>query len=311
MGFAGTCYHVTRVCSERRFLLRPSPVVNAVVVYCVFFAAALYGVSIHSLSVQSNHMHLVVTDHFNNISRFMHWIDGMIAKNLLVHYRREYPDTNVESVWSSADKFNAVTLTTPEEVMDAVAYGVTQSVKDGLVPNFRKWPGIVSRPGHWMQPKRFAPRPTGLYFNERDDDRAVATCQYTIPPMLADRDPVQLIDDVNALIADKVKAAHDAMRRDDRTFLGVKGALATHPFDSPRTPLIKGTRAPTIAAGGNTTMLKAAITLLRSFRARYREAYRDFCAGIPTIFPAGTCLMQQRYDVPCESLHPPWCVGFA
>jgi REP-associated tyrosine transposase len=53
----GTTYLITRRCSERRFFLRPSQIVNETFLYVLGLAANRYGVVVHVLCVLSNHAH--------------------------------------------------------------------------------------------------------------------------------------------------------------------------------------------------------------------------------------------------------------
>jgi len=68
------------------FLLKPDEVVNQVMLFCLFRAAEEFGVLVHSVMVESNHFHAVVTDVRGELSKFMHWVDMMTAKNLIAHY---------------------------------------------------------------------------------------------------------------------------------------------------------------------------------------------------------------------------------
>ena len=55
----GATYLVTRRCTQRQFLLRPSAQTNAILLYCLARAAGLYGVEVHAYCFLSNHYHLV------------------------------------------------------------------------------------------------------------------------------------------------------------------------------------------------------------------------------------------------------------
>ena len=58
----GTTSLVTRRCIQRQFLLRPSPFVNQVLLYCMGLAQQRSGVAIHAVCAMSSHLHITVTD---------------------------------------------------------------------------------------------------------------------------------------------------------------------------------------------------------------------------------------------------------
>ena len=75
----GTTYLLTRRCTQRQFLLRPSAVINQVFLCFLARAAELTGVQIHAFGVLSNHDHLVVTDPERRLASFMHWLNHKVA----------------------------------------------------------------------------------------------------------------------------------------------------------------------------------------------------------------------------------------
>jgi putative transposase len=79
---AGRTYLVTRRCTQRRFLLRPSPIVNKIISYCLAVAAQRYGVRLHVVMFLSNHYHLVLTDVRGELPKFMEWLNRYIARAL-------------------------------------------------------------------------------------------------------------------------------------------------------------------------------------------------------------------------------------
>lgn len=304
---AGVTYHVTHTTIGRMFLLKPDDVVNQVMLFCLFRAAEELGVLVHSVIVESNHLHAVVTDVRGELSRFMHWLDMMTAKNLIAYYEKLYPELYLAAIWSK-DKYNATVLPNANAVIKAITYDLTNPVKDGLVSDYRDWPGLKSRPGDWMQPARTVKRPKGLAFSDSSKQHREVKAKYVAPPSLRGR-PLQLaVDDVHAMIRDTTQSIRKDFALNGRTFLGVKAVLAVSPFDSPRKPRIKGKRVPTFAAGGDTELLKEGLKRVRAFRKTYRECIQRFLAGArDVVFPAGTYLMRIRFGVRCDDWSPPWC----
>jgi REP element-mobilizing transposase RayT len=275
--------------------------------FCLFYAAKQCGVLVHSVMVESNHFHAVITDVRAELSRFMHLLDMLSAKCLIMHWEKEYPELYLAQIWS-ASKYNAVVLPNANAVIDAITYDLTNPVKDGLVRDFRQWPGLKSRPYDWLQPARKVKRPKGLAFKDsREKDREVEV-KYVVPPALRDRDPQQAVDDVGFQIRTRTQTIRNERAAEGKSFLGVKAILAMRPFDAPSTPRVKGTRTPTFAAGGDTELLKAGLKRVREFRQRYREALTSFLAGTrDVLFPAGTYLMRVRFGATCDDWSPPWC----
>jgi putative transposase len=291
------------------FLLKPDPVVNQILLYCLFRAAEKYGVLIHSIVIESTHLHMVVTDVRGEMSDFMHWFDMMSAKNLIAYYKQQHPDVHLEGIWSK-QRYVATVLACENAVLKAIVYGTTNPVKDGLVRDFRDWPGLCSRPHDWTQPPRVVKRPEGLGFKDSVQEHREVSVQYTVPPMFRDRPLQNVVEDVNALIRDATKSVRKEFELDKRSFLGVDGVLAVSPFDSPNTPRPKGGRVPSFAAGGDSALLKTCLAWLRLFRQTYRECMQRYLAGDRTVvFPPGTYLMRVRHHVTCEELRPPWCVA--
>jgi hypothetical protein len=209
-------------------------------------------------------------------------------------------------IWSK-DHFSAVLLTTREAIFDAIAYTLTNPQKDGLVPDYRKWPGLHSRPGDWLKPVRYAHRPA-LFFDTDKPEHAEVEYRFVPPPQLADREALELVRDVEALVRDRQAATRATFAAERRSFRGVNAVLAQDPFGAPRSRRTKGGLDPRLAAGGKPRELSEAKKALRFFRDAYRAAWKLFCAGRKAIFPGGTLLMRLRFRVPCEPLCTPWCL---
>jgi putative transposase len=306
MCIVGGTYLVTRTTANRRFLLKPSPIVSRCFLYCVARAARRHRMLLHALCVESTHYHLVVTDPHGELSEFVHWLDRHVARCLLEHYDQTHPHQHLDGIWSK-DHFSATLLLTPEAVLDAVVYTLTNPQKDGLVREYRQWPGLHTTPRDWLLPARYAPRPE-LFFDQHNVEFAQADYQFVIPPQFADREPESLARDVETLVEDKQRAVHASMAAQGRTFLGAARIMRADPFDAPTSKRLKGTMNPRFAGGGNHEAMSQAVQALRLFRERYRQAWIAFCKGIAAVFPAGTLLMRRRFNVPCEPLDTPWCI---
>jgi hypothetical protein len=51
----GSTYLVTRRCTQRQFLLRPSKLTNQIILYCLALAVARTGILLHAFVALSNH----------------------------------------------------------------------------------------------------------------------------------------------------------------------------------------------------------------------------------------------------------------
>ena len=298
-------YLLTRTTSDQRCLLKPSKVVREVFLYCLFRAARDRHVLVHGAWVESTHVHLLVSDTNGELSGFMHWLNRHVATCLLDHYRELYPRRTLENIWSPGS-FNQTLLVTPESVLEAFVYGATNSVKDGLVPHYKQWPGLASTPRDWLRPVRSAPRPK-LYFDQKPAEHANIDYEFAIPPQFAHRDPKAFVKDVECMIADEERSIRAT--RAGKPFAGIKAVLAVHPFDSFASQRKRGERNPTVKAGrGQTVAYQLAIQAVRQFREAYRAARRLFCAGEHAVFPAGTLMLRSMFGVSCaQADFGAWC----
>jgi REP element-mobilizing transposase RayT len=281
----GTTYLVTRRCTQRMYLLRPSKVVNEVYAYVLALAAARYKVEVHAYCVMSNHAHLVVTDPKARLPAFLQYLDGLVGRALnALHGRRE-------NFWAS-EGVSIVTLGGPEDVVAKAAYTLANPVAAGLVRRGREWPGLwssperigstiqVSRPEHFFSKDGYLPKTIGL--------------KLTAPPGFSARGFREALEP--ALAALEAEAQGQAQE-----FLGPKRVLAQRPFDRPRTKEPRGRLNPRVAAQDRGKRLEL-IGRLKSFLADYREALAGWREKRRRqTFPAGTYLMRVAHGVPCAA----------
>lgn len=134
----GTTYLITRRCTQRQFLLRPSTEVNALMLYCLIYGALKYRILLHAYFFASNHYHLVVTDTDGQLPLFQAWFNRIVARVLNRMYGRQ------ENVWATGS-YSAVFLrgwgwgdisnadTGQEDVIDKIVYTLVNPVAAGLV----------------------------------------------------------------------------------------------------------------------------------------------------------------------------------
>jgi len=216
----GVTYLVTRRCSQRQFLLRPSKTVNNVFLFLLTVAAKRFDIEVHTFCVLSNHYHLVVTDRHAQLPAFHQFLDALVARAMNSAIGRW------EALWAP-NSYSAVALVSAADVIDKAAYVLANPAAAGLVRSGRLWPGlwsapdriggesyVVSRPKHFFDPKGSLPERTSL--------------ELTPPPgFTADEFRAQL----EASLAEREAAA---VREARAGFLGVARVLAQKPTARPR-----------------------------------------------------------------------------
>ncbi|HEY2510131.1 MAG TPA: hypothetical protein VGI39_04725 [Polyangiaceae bacterium] len=294
-------YLVTRRCYQRTFRLRPNPETNRIFMYCLALAMAKTGVVLHAACVMSNHHHLVVTDVRGVLPEFLRELHRLTAKAL------NASQGQWENLWS-AERCSAVRLVTDDDVIDKIAYVVSNPVSAGLVERPEEWPGFMAWDTRGIQ----VARPMA-YFREEGVCAPVLFLEVQ-PPSLRDR-LVLSADEwsarVRRAIADKVGEAHALFAKERRRFLGRRAVLATSFVDKARSYEQRRSVFPVFAA-----CLAAVRDRLRRveqhFRATYRQALDAWRAGDRAIeFPFGTWSMRVLHSA---AVGPPidlWGEGIA
>jgi REP element-mobilizing transposase RayT len=294
---------VTRTTIMSLFLLAPGRVVNQVMEYCMAWAAKGTGVKIHAMTVESTHYHALITDYDGDLHEFMREFDRTAARCLLEYYRKRFPNTRFDALWDPSESYSAVLMINRAAVWDALDYIYTNPVKDGLVRDFRKWPGFNTRPAAWKKGPLTAKRPE-FYFKNTPK-----TIQYqlTAPEQLGG-ELDDIVPEMETRIRDAQQQAAINLAAAGRTFLGVKALLRISPLDAPTSRRPYGNLNPHLAAGGDPDALKTAKLALRQFRYAYRLAWLDFKSKRAALFPAGTLLMRIRHHLACVPLDVHWCL---
>jgi REP element-mobilizing transposase RayT len=287
----GTTYLVTRRCSQRQFLLRPSKVTNQTIGYLLAIAARRFHVDVHAFCVMSNHLHLVVTDPEASLPAFSQFFDSLVARSMNSLLARW------EHFWAPTS-YSAVALPGPAEVVDKSAYVLANPVAAGLVRRGRMWPGLWSAPQQLGTGQLEFKRPT-QFFREKGatalPERASLTL--VVPPGFASPDQFQrAVRD--ALEAREQSAAVD-LAAQGRGFLGLQRVLAQPPFARPPRPEPRRGLNPRVACRDKWRRIQALGQLL-DFLHDYRSALQKWRAGAAlVVFPPGTYLMRVLHRAPC------------
>ena len=153
----GTTFLVTRRCSRRQFLLRPSKRTNRIVGYLLAVAVQRFDIQLHAFCVMSNHHHLVVTDPEARLPAFRQFFDSLVAPHHQLALGRK------DDYFWAPDSFSAIELAVPSAIVDKAAYVLANPVATGLVDPAHRWPGLWSSPDSIGGEARLADRPTHFF----------------------------------------------------------------------------------------------------------------------------------------------------
>jgi REP element-mobilizing transposase RayT len=257
-------FEVTCRTLQARFLLKPSPELNSLILGIIGRALSLYEVRIYLFVVVSNHIHFLLSARDSSeLSGFMNHVNGNIAREAgkLYNWREKF--------WGR--RFSAIPILDDESLLARARYILSHGCKEGLVSSPSDWPGIncvrnltSGKPisGHWRsRTKEFA-----FKKRESDGDESEFIIPYDIPlsPLppwenLADSERQarwkDLIDGIDTETREKLK-------NEDSSALGKSGILAQHPHDSP----VSSKKSPRPFCH----------TVKKFLENEYREGYRTF-----------------------------------
>ncbi|HUL58801.1 MAG TPA: transposase [Anaeromyxobacteraceae bacterium] len=287
----GTVYLVTRRCSQRQLLLKPSAETNNVFRYVLAVAARRFGVRLHAFCVLSNHVHLIVTDPEARLPAFAQYLGSLVARALNASLGRW------ESFWAPSS-YSAVALLSPGDIVEKTAYVLANPVAAGLVRRGREWPGLWSDPEVLDTGALPVPRPSSFF---RPDgpmpDRAYL--ELVTPPGFGSaaefREAVTLALAARELDASRVRAASG------QTVAGVEMVLAQKATSRPHATEARRQMRPRVA-GRDPWKRVAALARLADFLRAYRQALAELRRGAPDVlFPAGTYWQRVVCGVRCAA----------
>jgi REP element-mobilizing transposase RayT len=235
----GALVEVTCRTIHSRFLLRPGPVLNEIVVGVLGRAQRKYPTRVCGYVFASNHLHLALdVDNANQLCCFMRYVNSNLARKVgrLVGWR--------DKIWSR--RYQAIVIS-PEEAAQVgrLRYLLSHGVKEDLVGRVDQWPGVhcvqsllTGEPavGYWFnQTQEYAARRRG----EKFDRMKYATREIlALSPLpcwkhLSDEVRRQLVVE---MIADIEAEAALRRQRSGSQVLGAAAVRGQHPFDRPARP---------------------------------------------------------------------------
>ena len=285
----GALVEVTCRTIHSRFLLRPSPALNEIIVGVLGRAQKKYPIRCCGFSFVSTHFHLLLdVDNARQLSSFMRYLNSNLARELgrLVDWR--------DKVW--ARRYQAIVISNEEEAQIArLAYVLAHGVKEGLVEKVSQWPGVhcvralvegETVEGYWFdRSQEYAARQRGQDFGRL----SYATPEVlTLSPLpcwkhLAEETRRRLVAELVAEIE-----AEAAVRREQTgsQVLGVSAVRKQHPLRRPKRS--KKSPAPLFHAASQ-AIRQQLYAFYAEFVAAYREASEKFRAGNRTVtFPLGS-----------------------
>lgn len=286
----GQIYLVTRRCTQRRFLLTPTPSTNQIARYCLALAATQTGVRLNAVCVMSNHWHGVVTDPHARLPQFLGRFHGLLAKAQNASLGRW------ENLWSS-EKASVVHLTSPEDVIGKMAYTIANPTAAGLVDSPERWPGVIASP---CMNQNFCARKPPRFFASSGPLPDSIRLQLARPAILAELSDFEFSTALNAAVAVLVQRACQELASRGLKFLG-PAAVRRQSFDAtPAAWSVHRALNPTIAARAPGTRARA-LAKKDAFVRAYRRAWQRFRAGARDVkFPRGTYALRLTSAVDCE-----------
>ena len=287
---AGATLMLSRRCLNRMFLLRPSKLGDQLLLFVLAVVSQRYRIQLHGYCVLSNHLHLVVTDPLGKSPEFMRDLCGLIARSFNAMHGRW------ESFWAPGS-YSAVTLATPDDLIDKLAYVLANPVKAGLVRRGREWPGLWSAPERIGGPSFPVSHP-GVFFR-----RVVGPMPEQASLSLACPPGFRSVEAFREALVEKVTALEDQTARERAKqglgFLGVAKVLAQRPHARPASAEPRRRLNPRIAASDKWKRVEA-IARLKTFLTEYRQAWQAFARGLrEAVFPHGTYWMRVAHGVAC------------
>ncbi len=159
-------HSLTRRVTGRRFLLRPTARVNAIVLYALGAAQRKApNVLLHAFLAEANHTHTSATDAptESELPDFKRELNSLTARALNAHYGRG------ENLWARPGSYDNVEVHGRYTLERQLLYVWTNPVLDGLVARPEDWPGVKFLPEDFGR-TIVVQRPDEAFFGGRRPD---------------------------------------------------------------------------------------------------------------------------------------------
>jgi REP element-mobilizing transposase RayT len=282
-------YLLTRRCTQRQFLLKPSPQTNAIFLYCLALAAEKTGVLVHAVCVLSNHYHAIITDVHGNLPEFTAHLNKYVAKCVNASLGRW------ENLWAT-EQPSQVALIEDADALKRLVYTLSNPTESFLVDHSERWPGVRTTPQDMLRGPIEVPRP-GVIFRQDGPTPEVATLEITRPAIYRDLDDQAFVAKLEQAIEDREEDLRRQAKAKGIRFLGLRKLRAQSTTDTPQTIEPRRNLKPRVAAANKWSRIEA-LRRLKSFIRDYREAWTRWKAGLrDTLFPPGTYALVRHAGV--------------
>jgi len=222
---------------------------------------------------------------------FQQYVDSLVARSInALHGHWEF-------FWAPGS-YSGVTLITPEDLVDKIAYVLANPVKAGLVRHGRQWPGLWSAPEQIGAGPILVKRPDH-FFRKEGPMPETAELELVCPKGFESVDAFR--NQLVVRLAQLEEEAAQELEKEGRSFMGVRRVLSEKPGAWPKPGEPRGELNPRIACKDKWKRIEA-IQRLKQFLEDYRVAWKKFASGLrDTVFPHGTYGMYLRYGVRCAA----------
>jgi hypothetical protein len=285
----GALVEVTCRTVQSRFLLRPSPELNDIVVGILGRAQRLYGVAVIAAVVLSTHYHLLVwVDDAKQLADFMRHVNANLALEVqrLTGWRH--------GIW--ARRYQAIVISQEDGAqIERLRYVLAHGVKEGLVVRVTEWPGVhsaaallagLSLQGTWFdRTAEYNARQRGEAFGKRDF-ATTETLHFAPLPCWAHLSSESYRERIAELIAEIEAEAAARLSHSGAQPLGVRAILRQKPTDQP----VKTKRSPApLFHAFSRRVRKELYQAYGWFAAAFREAAERLKGGDRSVrFPIGS-----------------------
>jgi REP element-mobilizing transposase RayT len=275
----GALVEVTCRALHSRFLLRPGPVLNPIILGALARAKRLYPVRICAFAFASNHFHLILeVDDARQLTRFMNHLNSKLAREIgrLTGWR--------EKVFGR--RYQAILISSEAKAQTArLKYVLSHGCKEGLVERLEDWPGV-----HCVQALTEGKTLEGWWFDRTQEYRTrrrgkdVGHFQYATRetleldplPCWKHLTPEQRQQQAAALVSEIEGEAAARRERTGVKALGPAAILAQNPQSQPS----KTKRSPAPAVHAATRAVRRELRdAYYWFVAAYRDAAEQLRAG--------------------------------
>lgn len=265
---------ITSRTTQGRFLLPPSPVVNAIILGVLGRAQELYGVWLHAFIFLSNHFHLLMSVlSSEQMSDFVRYFKCNVSKELGRLHGWE------GGIWGG--RYHHAEIASEQDEIDQLFYFFANGCKENLVASPLEWTGVSTAKalyngeytmegGIWVN--RTAQYRAGS--NAPDEEFSTNQTVYLTPmPFLAERSPEEQQQFVRDAIRHIEQETAERHQLDGTSPLGVRAILRQSPYAKPKQ--FESTPAPRFHAADPEDYW----TLMEARKAKL-SAYRDAAARL-------------------------------